>query len=150
MCQVQPLLCLSGRVYEAQEDEGLSQKVHLSALRLHSQQGPVAPGSLARGEFAEDVSLIFYIHFCAHHFCPERKLFTFSQAHSHASTNATRCHEYFPGLSRLFCQCQEFWFHFLSFIFWEKWPFWLWEGALSLSKSPPKVKRVIFTRKRMR
>ena len=26
-----------------------------------------------------------------------------------------------------FCQCQEFWCHFLSFIFSEKWPFWLWE-----------------------
>ena len=28
-------------------------------------------------------------------------MFTFSQAHSHALTNATRRHEYFRGLSRL-------------------------------------------------
>ena len=49
-----------------------------------------------------------------------------------------------------FCQCQEFWCHFLSFVFSEKWPFWLWEGALSLSKSPLKVKRDIFTWKWMR
>ena len=28
-------------------------------------------------------------------FCPKKKIFTFSQAHSHASTNATRRHEYF-------------------------------------------------------
>ena len=34
-----------------------------------------------------------------------------------------------------FCQCQEFWCHFLSFVFSEKCPFWLWEGTLSLSKS---------------
>ena len=40
-----------------------------------------------------------------------------------------------------FCQCQEFWCHFLSFVFSGKWPFWLWEGALSLSKSPLKVKK---------
>ena len=44
-----------------------------------------------------------------------------------------------------FCQCQEFWCHFLSL---EKWSFWLWEGALSLSKSPLKVKRAIFPPKR--
>ena len=34
-------------------------------------------------------------------FCPKRKMFTFSHPHSHASTNATRRHEYFRGLSRL-------------------------------------------------
>ena len=32
-------------------------------------------------------------------FCPKSKMFTFSQAHSHASTNATRRHEYFRVLS---------------------------------------------------
>ena len=41
------------------------------------------------------------LYFCAHHFCPKWKMFTFSQAHSHALTNATRRHEYFRGLSRL-------------------------------------------------
>ena len=39
--------------------------------------------------------------FCAHHFCPKRKMFTFSRAHSHALTNAKRRHDYFRGLSRL-------------------------------------------------
>merc|ERR1711953_631802 len=34
-------------------------------------------------------------------FDQNRKMFTFSRAHSHASTNATRRHEYFRGLSRL-------------------------------------------------
>ena len=34
-------------------------------------------------------------------FVQKRKMFTFSQAHSHALTNATRRHEYFRGLSRL-------------------------------------------------
>ena len=41
------------------------------------------------------------LYFCAHHFCPKWKMFTFSRAHFHASTNATRRHEYFRGLSRL-------------------------------------------------
>ena len=41
------------------------------------------------------------LDFCAHHFCPKRKMVTFSQAHSHALTNATGRHEYFQGLSRL-------------------------------------------------
>ena len=41
------------------------------------------------------------LYFCAHYFCPKKKMFTFSQAHSHALTNATRRHEYFRGLSRL-------------------------------------------------
>ena len=27
--------------------------------------------------------------FCAHHFCPKSKIFTFSRAHSHALTNAS-------------------------------------------------------------
>ena len=36
-----------------------------------------------------------------HYFSPKRKMFTSSQTHSHASTNATRLHEYFRGLSRL-------------------------------------------------
>ena len=35
-------------------------------------------------------------------FVRNRKVFTFFQAHSHASTNATRRHEYFRGLSRSF------------------------------------------------
>ena len=43
----------------------------------------------------------FRLDFCAHHFGPKRKMFTFSRAHSHALTNATRRHEYFRGLSRL-------------------------------------------------
>ena len=34
-------------------------------------------------------------------FVQKRKMFTFSRAHSHALTNATRCHKYFRGLSRL-------------------------------------------------
>ena len=34
-----------------------------------------------------------------------------------------------------FCQCQEFWCHFLSFIFLEWWPFWLWEDASGLKSS---------------
>ena len=34
-------------------------------------------------------------------FCPKRKMFTFSRAHSYALTNATRRHEYFRGQSRL-------------------------------------------------
>ena len=34
-------------------------------------------------------------------FCPKKKMFTFSRAHSHALTNATTCHEYSRGLSRL-------------------------------------------------
>ena len=38
---------------------------------------------------------------CAHHFCPKRKMFTFFQSHSHASTIATRLHEYFREQSRL-------------------------------------------------
>ena len=44
---------------------------------------------------------IIRLYFSAHHFCPKRKMFTFSRAHSHALTNATRHHEYFRGLSRL-------------------------------------------------
>ena len=39
--------------------------------------------------------------FCAHCFCPKWKMVTFSLAHSHALTNATRRYEYFRGLSRL-------------------------------------------------
>ena len=38
-------------------------------------------------------------------FCPKRKIFTFSRAHSHVLTNATRRQEYFRAD---FCQCQEF------------------------------------------
>ena len=34
------------------------------------------------------------LYFCAHHFCPKWKMFTFSQALSHALTNATRRHKY--------------------------------------------------------
>ena len=34
-------------------------------------------------------------------FVQKGKMFTFSRAHSHASTNATRRHKYFRGLSRL-------------------------------------------------
>ena len=45
--------------------------------------------------------ILVRLYFCAFHFCPKRKMFTFSQAHSDASTNATRHHEYFRGLSRL-------------------------------------------------
>ena len=41
------------------------------------------------------------LYFCAYHFGQKRKMFTFSQAHAHALTNATRRHEYFQGLSRL-------------------------------------------------
>ena len=42
-----------------------------------------------------------------------------------------------------FCQCQEFWCHFLSFALSGKWPFWLWEGALSPSqKALSKSKRI--------
>ena len=47
------------------------------------------------------VECICQAFFCAHHFCPKRKMVTFSRAHSHTSTNATRRHEYFRGLSRL-------------------------------------------------
>ena len=35
-------------------------------------------------------------------------MFTYSQAHSHASTNATRRHEYFRGLSRLLHSARSF------------------------------------------
>ena len=38
---------------------------------------------------------------CAPFFVQKMKMFIFSQAHSHAWTNATRRHEYFRGLSRL-------------------------------------------------
>ena len=40
---------------------------------------------------------IFVLTICS----PQRKMFTFSQAHSHTLTNAKRCHKYFRGLSRL-------------------------------------------------
>ena len=41
------------------------------------------------------------LYFCTHNFCPKWKIFTFSRAHPHALTIATRRHEYFRGLSRL-------------------------------------------------
>ena len=89
------------------------------------------------------------LYFCDCHFCPKRKMSTYCRAHSHALTNATRLHEYFPGLSRLLPVLVVL-VSFLELHFLGKWPFWLWEGALSLSKSPLKVKRDIFTRKWMR
>ena len=41
------------------------------------------------------------LYFCARHFWSNWQMLTFSQAHSHALTNATSRHEYFRGLSRL-------------------------------------------------
>ena len=40
------------------------------------------------------------LYLCAQFFV-QKKMFAFSQAHTHASSNATRRHEYFRGLSRL-------------------------------------------------
>ena len=40
----------------------------------------------------------YRIYFCAHLFVQKRQMFTISQAHSHASRNETRCHEYSQGL----------------------------------------------------
>ena len=49
-----------------------------------------------------------------------------------------KCHEasqIFSKTEQTFASAQEFWCHFLSFLFSGKWPFWLWEGALSASQS---------------
>ena len=47
-----------------------------------------------------------------------------------------------------FCQCKEFWCHFLGFVLEGKLPSWLWEtGALILSKCPLKVKQGNFPSK---
>ena len=46
--------------------------------------------------------------FCAHHFCPKSKMLTFSQAHSHASTNTTRRHEYFSRTEQTFASARSF------------------------------------------
>ena len=90
------------------------------------------------------ISGMVRLHFCVHCFRSNRKWSPFSRPHSHTSTNATRRHEYFQGLSRV-VPVPEFWCHFLNFVFSEKWPFWLWEGALSPSqKSHLKVKMDIY------
>ena len=96
---------------------------------------------------ASEISVTYHgicrLYFCAHHSCPQTKLLPFLEL--------TPTLWQMPGevtnISQVwadFCQCQEFWCHFLSFIVLEKWSFWLWEGALSLSKSPLEVKWVFF------
>ena len=45
-----------------------------------------------------------------------------------------------------FCQTQEFWCHFFSFVLGRKCPFWLWEGALRLSKEPSQKSKGTFLR----
>ena len=58
---------------------------------------------------------------CPHHFWMEwskmRKMVTFCQAHTHASTNTTRDATNIYKDWADFCQCQEFLCHFLSFGF---------------------------------
>ena len=65
--------------------------------------------------------------------------FTFPLAHSHALTmtqDVTNIHEEWDN----FCQCQEFWCHFLKLHFWGKMALDCLEtGAFSISKSPVKV-----------
>ena len=55
------------------------------------------------------------LYFCARHFVCNRQMFTFSRAHQHALTIATRRHEYSRGLEK------KFWCHRFGGI----WPFWL-------------------------
>ena len=84
---------------------------------------------------------------CAPFLCPRRKMFTISRAHSHASTNVKRRHEYFRGLSRPL-PVPGVLVSFLELRFLRKMALLALGGRpLSLSKSPLKVKRDIFTRK---
>ena len=82
-------------------------------------------------------------------FCPSKKMFNFSRAHSHALTNAaTRRHEYFRGLSRLLPVPGRVLVSFLELCFLGKMALLALRGRPQpLSKSPLKVKRDIFTRK---
>ena len=75
--------------------------------------------------------------------CLKQALFLSKKENVHLFSSSLprldKCHEtsrIFLRTEQTFASCQEFWCHFLSFIFSGKWPFWLWEGALSLSKSP--------------
>ena len=64
-------------------------------------------------------------YFCAHSFWSKMHMSNLSLSLSRTSTNATRHVTNIFEDRADFCTCQDIWCHFLSFIFSEKWPFWL-------------------------
>ena len=69
---------------------GLTSKLQKLGINLHT----------SNINFRMELSMPGFI-FVFTIFCPKWKMVTFSPAHSHVLTNATRRHEYFRGLSRL-------------------------------------------------
>ena len=107
--------------------------------------------SLERSHKAvENEYLYARLYFCAHCFCPKWKLFTFLEFTPTPRQMPRDVTNISWAAEQTFASSRSF--GVISWAsFWRKnSPFGLWEGALSLSKSPLKVKRDIFTRKWMR
>ena len=118
--------CAQGSLLDVMGAELVDKQVvllHVGFFVLFRQAGQGSPEPLGEVELVADVverdlgGVTQALFLCANHFCPYRKMFPFSWAHSHTSTNATRRHKYLRGSWADFCQCQEFWLPLLELRF---------------------------------
>ena len=99
-------------------------KVHLLRGRL------LLPPALGMVSFDHTNKCRLFL--CMHIFCPNSKCLPFlwlSPTLWQMPQDVTNIHEDWAD----FCQCQEFWWHFLSFVLEGKRPFWLFSVGVSFS-----------------